>query len=756
MSFINQTPNRPSRLDRNLKDKDSNAQYHLDYAKWAASAGQNHQYYEWLDKVALNKKFYKGDQWVSEEDVEAFLKDSSGQDRNRIQIIHNLIRPMVEQFRGNSIRLAINATCKSISPMAQTRRELALQAKLFESDIARALPALGKVLLDNDPTLDEDPEEVIDIFNNLYVDEYVNNINELMNYSESLNKFSKMKPRIAQNMALSGIGVVEGFNHGGHRRYQVIESEDFLFDRDAREYDLSDAAYMGKKVPMDPSTIFERYPEISDTDRRAIENQSSSDSSGQIMSDHFSGRRHSTNRIPVYEMYWKDMESIDYGYVIDEHGYTCLEKINHVLVGEKEPKYTDKDLIDYPRTRKNIKLFGKNKKRKLVLDVLRYCAFIPAQYVANNQGSDSKTSDIVLEFGMVDYQDTDYIDISNVKFPFKAHIWGYVDGEVFSPVDDAINPQRFINRIMSVFEAQVNNSGGTNVIIDEDALIEDDADSTYTDIADGRPISVRTKGRGVPNAVGYYDATVKAGTLKMLDIIPALKGMVQDTTGVNEALKGESTGSDQLVGVTELLIQRGSLMQEPFYDGIASIFLEMYQDVISVGKRYYIDNERELAIATGDDGVEVLKLSEDFKAEDFRAFINRDNDESMLQSQANQMLSTFMEAQLIDQDIFVNLYGRSNPDQVMKKLRDDARFRRELEKRTAREMKAKEQEMMDREKVMMDQQNAEAQVQQADQQAMQYGMQQEQHQHELDKISEKGLMDMAKEDLKNNEKQANI
>jgi hypothetical protein len=611
-------------------------------------------------------------------------------------------------------------------------------------------------MLDNDPTLSEDPEEVIDIFNNLYVDEYVNNINELMQYSASLNKFPKMKPRLAQNLALTGIAVVECFNHGGHRRYKVLESEDFLFDRDAREYDLSDATHMGTKVPMDPADIFEKYPDMDDMTRQVIERQSASDSSGEIFSDHYTGRKHSTNRIPVYEMYWKDVESIEYGYVLDPDGYVALEKINHILDGEEEPRYTDADLIDYPKTAKNIKLFGNKKKRRLVNDVLRYCAFIPAEFVASNQKGDTKTSDIVLDFGRVEYQDTDYLDVSNVKFPFKAHIWGYADGEVFSPVDDAINPQRFVNRIMSVFESQINNSGGSNVIIDEDALVEDDPDSTYADIADGRAVTVRTKGRGVPNAVGYYDATPKAGTLKMLDIIPALKGMIQDTTGVNEALKGESTGSDQLVGVTQMLIQRGSLMQEPFYDGIASIFLEMYQDVISIGKRYYIDNERELAIATGDDGVEVLKLSKDYKNEDFRTFVNRDNDENMLESQANQILSTFMEAQLINPDTFVNLYGRSTPDQVMKKLRDDARLRRELEKRAARAAKAEEQEMMQQEQQMIEQENARAEAQMADQQMMDHMMKQEDRQHELDKISEKGLMELAKEDIKNKEKPANI
>lgn len=758
MSFINSTVSRPSRLDdQNYPNKDKNKQYHLDFAKWAASSAQNYQYYQWLENVRINKKYYKGDQWENEEDLEAFLKDSTGQERNRIKVVHNLIKPMVEQFRGNAIRLSINATAKSISPMAKNRREEALQKKLLKSEVASALPNIGRVLLENDPTITDDPYQTEEIFNNLYTDVYTENINELINYSESLNRLPNMKSRLAQSMALSGMAVTECYNHGGHRRYAVLEPEDFIFDRDAREYDLSDATFMGKRPPMDPSAIFEKYPKISKEEREVIESQSSQDSSGEIYSDNTTGRKHSTNRIPVYEIYWKDVETYEYGYVEDEYGYPALVKINHIEDGETEPKYTDKHLIDYPQTSKNISIFGSKKKRNLVVDVLRFCAFIPAEFVPNRQSdAEQKASDIVLDFGMAEYQDTDYMDVSNVKFPFKAHCWAYVDGEVFSPIDDAINPQRFINRVMSVFESQINNSGGAGVIIDEDAVDPNGKDDIYHDISEGKPITVRTKGRGVPNTVGVYDATPKSGTMGMLDIIPMMKNMIQETTGVNEALKGESTGSDQLVGVTQLLIQRGSLMQEPFYDGLANVFMQIYQDMATVGKRYYIDNERELAIAIGDEGVKTLKLSKELKNEDFRVFISRDNDDQMLQNQANQILSTFMEAQLINKNTFLNLYGRSTPDQVLKKVREEAKLQSEIDRRQAQAEAQAADQAAQAESAQIEQMQAQEKSRQMESAQIVQAQQDRQNQHEIQKIQEKGLVDLTKEMAKSNEKEANI
>jgi hypothetical protein len=169
----------------------------------------------------------------------------------------------------------------------------------------------------------------------------------------------------------------------------------------------------------------------------------------------------------------------------------------------------------------------------------------------------------------------------------------------------------------------------------------------------------------------------------MFTLIPLIKSMIQDTTGINEGLKGQSTGSDQLVGVTELLIQRGSLMQEPFYEAISNLFLQMYQSIATVGKRIYIDNEREIVNILGDEGARIIKLSEDLKNEDFNVFIERENDDNILKSTANQMLAIFMQQGLIDTTIFANLYNRSTPNDVTRELRAYAKIQKENQRQQA-------------------------------------------------------------------------
>ena len=700
---------KPNRLDsERYPNKNTNEEYHLDYGKWAWGAGNDYRHQEWVEKTVVNKRFYKGDQWIQDEDLEAFLKDSTGEHRNRIKVIHNIVRPMVEQYRGNAIRLKINATARSVSKMSINRREQALAEQIFKTEVSNEFEEIGEALRANDQSIGMDEAETTAIFENLYIDQYSIMINRLLKYVSNLNEFENQQVRISENLALSGLGVNKAFQHGGHQRYKVVESDEFWFDRDARKKDLTDASFMGMTEPMDPALIFEKWENIPDEQKRYIENYVSENSQGTMTSVD-TGRTWNQSRVPVVSAYWRDTEKYKYGWVLDENGYELLTKIDYVYPGEEEARYTEKDVIDPPESPKNKRLFKKKNTRNMYVDVLRYAIFIPGESIATEaqkSNPDYQYNDILLDFGLDDYQETNMLDISNVKFPFKCATWGYVDGEVFSPVDDAINPQRLINRVLSVAESQLNNAGGSGPVIDESTIGSQDIDEIRTSINQGDAITLHTKGKGIPNSIGQYDASPSAGTYKMFDMIPIMENMLKSTTGINEGLTGQSTGSDQLVGVTQLMIQRGSLMQEPFYAALADVFLQMYQHTATVGKRFYIDNERELAIATGDDGLEVLTLAKDMRNEDFRTFIKRENVDSILTAQANQMLGLFFELQLIDKATFANLYDRATPEEVTFEMRKKMGEQQELQRRQAQEDQAVGQQMQAQEQQIMQQQQA--------------------------------------------------
>lgn len=714
--LISNGQDRPSTIEE-TKDE----LYHTRFARYCIGQANNEFQNDFIKKVQLNKNFYKGNQWIDTEDVEIFLKDESNQDRNRIQVIHNVIRPLVEQYRGNAIRMNINYRSKSISPQAINRRESKLAETLFYSKIANAPGNPFADDLKAQKPIGENVAETTAMFNNLYTDKYVQKINYLCKFVSERNNFVDKQVRLAEEMALSGMAVMKTFEYAGHQEFKLQQSENFFFDRSAKEYDLSDAGFMGDVMYMEPTEIFETWQDIRPEERKAIENYArqyrkiafeSASSSNQTTSGF--GQQNYSGKVPVFTTYWRDGETFEYGYVKDQYGYDYFTRINFTYDGEDKPRYTDADLIK-SNSEKAKKLLGNKLKRRIYVDVLRMAIIVPKEILASggNMGDNPNTSstDIVLDYGVAPYQETENEEYNSVKFPYKCYCWGYVDGEVLSPVDDAINPQRLVNRILSVAENQISNSRGAGTVIDG-TMVENEGD-VLRKMNRSEPVLIDAKGRGIQNAIGSYDTTIKQGTMVMFNIIETLKKFTQDSTGINEAIKGESTGSDQLVGVTELMIQRGSLMQEPFYNGITMIYKQCFQAICTVGKRIYADNERNLSIATGDEGVEVLKITKDMKSEDFRSFVKRENSDEMLISAGNAMLNQLFQMQLLDENRYAALFGRATPDEVGIALREAAREKQEMQRMAAKKNQEAEAQLANQanmEQQMIEDANIEAQA----------------------------------------------
>jgi hypothetical protein len=726
-----------------VETSDKNELYHLRWARYACGQANNTLRQSFVDKTIINKRFYKNDQWIIQEDLEAFLKDDEGQDRNRIKVTQNIIRPLVAQYLGNSLRMQMNAKVKSVSQMAINRREKKLAEMLFMTEVAQKVPELGADMKSK-MAIGETPEETISIFENLYVDKYVEKMNYLLTYVAEYNKFNRKQIRIAEELALSGLGVLYGEEYAGNLVFRVIRSEDFIFDNTAIEHDFSDGEFWGHIDYSTVSQVFEEFPKMGTENRNAVDNFAQVFSNPSTMyngtaAGTSSGAMWGGGRIPIFNIFWRDTDVAEYGYVMDPYGYPYFTRINYTYSGEEKPRYTDKDLIKV-NTERSRMLLGDELKKKIYPDTIRFCKFIPAEIIASTKESNRTEKDIVLDWGVMPYQETNNIDFNSAKPPYKCYTWGYIDGEIFSPVDDAINPQRFINRILSVAENQINNSRGSGVFYDKSFVDPSDGEEAILrNMSQSKPVGLQAKGRGMQNAVVPYDTTISRGTMVLFNIVDAMKAYSKETTGVNDALTGESTGSDQLVGVTELLIQRGSLMQEPFYNAISEIFLQAFDMIATVGKRIYADNQRELAIATGDEGVQVIKISKDMKMEDFRCFIKRENTDESLISAGNQMLMILVGQGMLNQEDFANLYGRATPDMVSSAMRKRAKDNIEMQRMAEKQTAIQEQQMQ--QMLLQQQQKEEAMMDEAiAREDAKYAMDQE---HDIKKIYAKSLSKMA-------------
>lgn len=101
---------------------------------------------------------------------------------------------------------------------------------------------------------------------------------------------------------------------------------------------------------------------------------------------------------------------------MDEYGYPYYTMIN-----DATSRYTDKDLIE-PQTEKHKEEMGNKKKQTIYVDILRYCIMIPQEEIGYG--------DIVLEYGIVPYQEKIFTILQTLSFHISA-IHGYMTVERF-------------------------------------------------------------------------------------------------------------------------------------------------------------------------------------------------------------------------------------------------------------------------------------------------------------------------------------
>jgi hypothetical protein len=707
---------RPNRLTAK-KDKD----YHRDYARWCLSAMSNFLYRKYINKCLVNWSFFKGSdgQWILDEDIEAFFLDESGDVRNRLRWTKNVIKPMVQQYVGNAIRLSYDAKANCISDFVINKREKDLEKLMAMQNISNAFPFFKDIIAEVEPIQDTE-FETKEFFYNSFVEDYEKDINNLLKYIAEEINLDELKVQITRNLALSGLGIYKGYERNGNYIGESVNPLFFGWDMSAKKPDLSDSEYMYEWSYMDVPSLFETYPDLTREQRESIENYSVN-KNNQIHKIINGIYTQAAGKIPVYETYWKDVEQREYGWVKDEYGYPY-----YTMVNNPDSKYTDKDLID-PPTDKHIKEMGTAKKHKIYVDILRYCIIIPQREVGDIEG------DIVLEWGVYPYQEKNLYDPSNVKFPYKCYTWVYDRGEVLTPLDDVIDPQRFLNRTLSVVESHMSSMRGTGTVISKSAVDDRDGEAEINrNINASKPIFVDTDRVGsVQNAIGTYGTNVGQGTLQMFQVIKEVQQSIQDVTGVNEAMTGTQGGNDMLVGVIEAQIQRGSLVQEPFYWALTSILRQAYEHMATVGKAVYFDNPRRLAIMVGDKGLQDISISEDNLLQDYRIFINRTESPEQGVTNGNQLLFTLLQAGMIDQNIFSNLFNRANPDLIADALRNHNKDKNQAQAMTDKAMTQSETQGQ------INQVNAQQQMMQQQEQAKMeaLGMSDLAHQQEMEKIA---------------------
>jgi len=627
-------------------------------------------------------------QWMFEEDVDTFLNDDSGQPTGRVRWQDNIMAPVLRQYVGNAIRTSFEYRATPLSESIKSQRDMKMNEMMALSALAQEMGGQFKQILQEELPIGEGPEDAQRLFDGYYFDSLTRDVNNLIKVVVDRNDINgKLKKWLTKQLAVSGLCVAFNKEHFGHQVFEGLQSRDFFWDISAIRDDLSDSMYMGHISFLDPTYIYERYPDLSDADREEIEKMSNFQNYGDEfmntvwMSDN-------TGRVKVYYTFWRDIEEYDFGVVIDEFGQEIFVKIDGEI-------YKDSDLVK-PTTEKydailnqGRKVRGNKLKRKLNVDVIRYCVFV---YQTESDQFDEDQMPIILESGVMPYQETNSLDPSNARFPYAVQTFEYWNGLVVSPLDPMIDPQRIINRYWSAQEHQLNRATPPVTLIDRGIIDDEEGEEGLRrNIRNGDPVLVN--GRfSLNNAVAQLSGTRLDGFQYLSGAISQVKSAALAITGVNEQMLG--TGSLELVRNTQAMINRGTLIQEDFYFSLADCMRQIYQSIASRGRKIYADSPHTLINAVGDEGAERIEFTKEDNLADFRITVQRSESEQDLINQGNMIAMQLLQMGMLDQDTLSKILNLATPAEVYSASRKFLKMQQEIARQQEEAMAVASQQAM--------------------------------------------------------------
>ena len=602
---------------------------------------------------------YNDHVWT-QEDIDTFLMDESRESRNRVPFNFNMVRPLVEQYRGSMVQSDYNVSVEPVSMQMRTRRQVALGTRRVLHSIAEMSPEMRRIISKGVP-LGEDLAETESIFMNQYQDDYIRAMNHLRERIAAITDRYRFVSDDAFRFACWGLLVEYARGAGSHYSWERVHPMDFFCDTRATMPDLSDTSFKGIRSERSIPSMAEEY----NLDMGLLKQMEEVLRAYAPIRSDFS--INSNTKVPVFSLFWEDLMHSEFGYVMGPWDVPTLVRVGQDELTTKTGVVTHNDLIDPPDTELNRELFEGKKTRKSAVQCTRFVDFTPWEYLAGlssndkpelrNKYAEGALQDLVLDYGVYKLQEYNPYDTAFSRSPIKVTTFARAEGRFVTPVQAVLDPNRFANRILSSVEGQVNNAGSKYAVYDQDLLELDPAEvETYR--KKGKAIPMHAKGQGVNNVFGVMDEGPSAAAYNFMQILSSVQDMVRTVTGVHAPLTGEQT-KDQLVGVTQILVQRGALMQEPFYAAHNDLQLQKARFDVTAGKEWYMQRPDVLADMVSEDDILALVSSRGFEMERFNAKVVRDNPERTQRQQANLWLDTLLQLGLIDRARYAQLYSKS-------------------------------------------------------------------------------------------------
>lgn len=232
------------------------------------------------------------------------------------------------------------------------------------------------------------------------------------------------------------------------------------------------------------------------------------------------------------------------------------------------------------------------------------------------------------------------------EHPYSLLLYPLVDGEVWGFVEDIIDQQRYINRLVTLLDFIIGSSAKGVLLVPADAIADDfDLDKISEEWTKfNGVIKIKLKpGAQVPRQISANSTNV--GIHELLNL--QLKFM-SEISGVSSAIQGQKSDSGTPASLYAQETQNSTLNSKDYFAAYASAKTDRDWKALKVQIQYYED-DRNLALSGASYNEETLVFKK-AKAEDveFDMVLAKTPDSPIYRGIIEQSLREFLGAQYID------------------------------------------------------------------------------------------------------------
>lgn len=251
-------------------------------------------------------------------------------------------------------------------------------------------------------------------------------------------------------------------------------------------------------------------------------------------------------------------------------------------------------------------------------------------------------------FGNCLYEgETPYLHKSH---PYSFLLYPMLDGEVWGLVEDIIDQQRYINRLITLQDFIMGSSAKGVLLIPEESIPED---MSLEEIADewtkfNGVIKLKMK-PGVPIPQQISTRAVNIGTMDMLSLQMKL---VQDIAGVSSAIQGQQAKSGTPSSLYAQEAQNSSLNTKDYMEEYNEFKKDRDLKALKVILQYY--NEPQTITVTGQKTAFVQYDPERIKNLEFDVVVTQSTDTPVYRQLVDDALFQLLSAGLIDITMYLS------------------------------------------------------------------------------------------------------